>query len=158
MKFNFTRVLLTFLLFSVVAGCSKKKDVGPSGPIVGQWMIIRSIVAGLPASLSSLNGTTTTNLLPENYVFRNDGSYTYTLVLPAASGGTTTETGTWLLNATTVTLTPKDQATSYTLLYSATANELTTGPISTSQTLDNPANGATETVTYTLEYVYKKKS
>src|SRR5436309_13912117 len=91
--------LFSLLLLGLVSACSKKQDVAPSGPIVGQWDISRYTVTNLPSSYSSLNGTFSTGLSPDTYVFKNDGSYTNTQIfqLTSSTTSTNTEVGTWVL-------------------------------------------------------------
>lgn len=158
MNRNLILALFSLLLIGLISSCSKDSDVAPVSPIVGQWDIITYTVAGIPNSFTSTtnrNGTFTTNLGTDTYEFKTDGTYTNTIGQTASTN--LVENGTWVLSGTTVNLTPKGQTSSYPLLYSASTNELTLGPISSTPSVTNPTTGAATTFTYTEVYVYKKK-
>jgi hypothetical protein len=156
-------LLILFALFSIgfISACSKESEVPTaSGPIVGQWDINRYVISNLPASYSTLNGTINSNLGTDTYTFRVDSTYSEDY---SSSNGTSkgNEEGKWSLRDSVLTLRPTmstgQSPASYALKYLSDTGELSTGPFKSSGSIQNPDTHLNETVTYTLEFFYRKR-
>ena len=161
MKKQAILTILVVFMIGLITACSKKDDTPatPISPIVGQWDISRFTRSGLSAPYTTGNQSYTSNLGTDSYIFKSDG--TYSDVYDNNNNTTSTENGAWLFATPVVTLTPIVQAGqpsgSYTLNYTASTNELTTGTLAVSDSLTNPTTNKNELVKYNIEIVYKKK-
>lgn len=161
MNRNLILALFSLLLIGLISSCSKDNDVAPVSPIVGQWDIAVYTVAGIPTSFTSVanqNGTFTTNLGTDTYIFKSDGTFTNTF--SNTNNGTSNESGTWVLanSLLTLTVTTPSPPAAYIRTYVPGSNEITTGRANiTVSNVKNPVTGVTESFTYTQEIVYRKK-
>ncbi|GAB3881995.1 hypothetical protein [Spirosoma agri] len=157
---------LLFIFFGLffigfISACSKESEVPvASGPIVGQWDINRYVVSNLPASYSTLNGTINSNLGTDTYTFRIDSTYSESY---SSSNGNAkgTEEGMWSLRDSVLIMRPLTSSSQvpapYILKYVSANGEISTGPRQTSGSVTNPTTRVTETVSYSLEFFYRKR-
>ena len=168
MKKQLSVLLLAFVSFSLIVACSKNNEAPtPNSAVAGQFDINRVELTDFPTSFTVYNSvvTSATALGTDTYLFNNDNTFTnnYTYTTATGTTGITSETGSYAYAPTTqvVTLTPASQngqaVQPYSLLYSSTATELSTGKIARQDSVPNPITGKNQFVSFNVNYIYKKK-
>lgn len=165
-RHQLTYLLLTLLSVGLITACNKSKDVAPVSPIVGQFNIQRVEYTDVaPTTLGLQNEIDSTDLGTDTYVFSADQTFTNNYSYTNSSGSQTTgaAAGTWSyvtsLQILTLTDNPQNgQAISSAAYYfNPTKNEFSTGKIAQRQdSVRNPTTGAYQTVTYNINFVYRK--
>lgn len=167
MKKQLGLLLLTLVSFSLILACSTNSNTpAPTSPVVGQFDINRVELTDFPTSFTIYNSvvTSATALGSDTYLFNADNTYSdnYTYSTPNSTS-TNSETGSYVYAPATqvVALTPAAQngqaVQPYMLLYSSTANELSTGKIARQDSVPNPVTGKNQWIAYNVNYVYKKR-